>query len=198
MKTLAIGILCAGLAVVSTWAQNTLTVSATPIPASLLKQNYGRMPRNVGGYDLNICNASMARQMVISSRIYQAIVQHQAGVQPIGKQIMLAAILHSQNSNFFNILNVSLESASGVLSILSSTHNIPPKLITGTSLASLALQQLLTNLKPYSPVTALQQFDTQVLETAVSLDSGSCVERTVFTLSTGRETRAVPLSFHVD
>ena len=198
MKTIIVGVLCAGLAADTGCAQNALNISATPIPASLLTQNYGRMPRHIGGYDLTICNGSPAKLTVISSQIFQALVQHQADVQPIGKQIMLAAIARAQNINIFSILNATLSSASGVLSILSETHNIPAKFITGTSLASLALQQLMNNLKPSSSVSNLQQFDSQVLEPAVALDSGSCVERTVFTLLASTKIKPVPLSFHVN
>jgi hypothetical protein len=197
MKTLAIGMLCAGLAGTALCAQNTLNISATPLPTSLLTQNYGRMPRNVGGYDLTICNGSSAKVTVISSEIFQALVQQQAGVQPIGKQIMLAAILRNQNSSFFSILNMALGSASGVLSVLSSANSIPSSVITGTSLGSLALQQVLNNLKPLSSESALQQLENQVLETAISLDSGSCVERTVFTLIANKKVKQGPLSFHV-
>lgn len=197
MKTLAIGIICAGLAGTALSAQNALNISATPLPASLLTQNYGRMPRNIGGYDLTICNSSSAKLTVISSDIFQALVQQQAGVQPIGKQIMLAAILRNQNNSFFSILNMALGSASGVLSVLSSAHSIPSSVITGTSLGSLALQQVLNNLKPYSSASALQQLDSQVLETAISLDSGSCVERTVFILLANKKVKQGPLSFHI-
>lgn len=197
MKTLATVTLFAALAATSARAQNTLNISATPLPASLLTQNYGKMPRGIGGFDVTICNASSTKQTVISSDIFQAMVQQQAGIQPIGKQIMLAAILRNQNNNFFNILNVALGSASGVLSVLSSAHSIPNTVITGTSLGSLALQQVLNNLKPYSSASALQQFDSQILETALSLDGGSCVERTIFTLLANSKVKPAPLSFHV-
>jgi hypothetical protein len=198
MKTIVISFVGAVLTVTSLRAQNALNISATPIPTSLLTQNYGKMPNNTGGYDLTICNASSVKQMVISSQIFQALVQQQAGVQPIGKQIMLAAILRNQNSSFFSILNMTLGSASGVLSILSSARTIPGSVIAGTSLGSLALQQVLNNLKPYSTAAALQQFDSQVLETTLSLDGGSCAERTVFTLLASSKVKPAPLSFHVD
>ncbi|HEX4230999.1 MAG TPA: hypothetical protein VHZ07_20145 [Bryobacteraceae bacterium] len=197
MKTLLIGILCAGLAASSLCAQNSLNIAATPLPASLLTQNYGKMPKNIGAYDLTICNSSSAKITVISSEIFQALVQQQAGVQPIGKQMILAALLRNQNNSFFNILNMVLGSASGVLSVLSSAHTIPSDVITGTSLGSLALQQVLNNLKPYSSVSALQQLENQVLETAISLDSGSCVERIVFTLIANKKVKQAPLSFHI-
>jgi hypothetical protein len=197
MKKFAIGLLGATLGVSSLCAQDTLNVSATPIPDSLLTQNYGKMPKGIGGYDLTICNASSTKQIVISSQIFQALVAQQAGVQPMGKQIMLAAILRNQNSGVLSILNMAVGSASGVLSVLSSTHNIPSSAITATSLSSLALQQLFNNLKPYTSATALQQFDNQVLETALALDSGSCVERTIFTLLANSKVKPLPLSFRV-
>jgi Mrp family chromosome partitioning ATPase len=197
MKTLAIGILCAGLAATALFGQTGLNITATPLPMSLLTQNYGRMPRNIGAYDLTICNSSSAKMTVVSSDIFQALVQQQAGVQPIGKQMMLAAILRNQNNSFLSILNLALGSASGVLSVLSSAHTIPSNVITGTSLGSLALQQVLNTLRPYSSPSALQQLENQVLETAISLDSGSCVERTVFTLIANKKVKQLPLSFHV-
>ena len=197
MKPFAIVTFLTALAATSVCAQNALNISATPIPASLLTQNYGKMPRGVAGYDVTICNASTTKQIVISSEVFQAMVQQQAGVQPIGKAIMLAAVLHNQNSSFFNILNVALGSASGVLSVLSSAHSIPNSVITGTSLGSLALQQVLNNLKGYTSASVLQQFDNQILETALSLDGGSCVERTIFTLVTNNKVKPAPLSFHV-
>ncbi|MGC2661535.1 MAG: hypothetical protein WA324_26575 [Bryobacteraceae bacterium] len=198
MKTLAISTLCAVLAANSVCAQNALTISATPLPTTLLTQNYGKMPKNVGAYDLTICNSSSVKQTVISSRIFQALVQQQPGFQPIGKQIMLATILRHQNDSFLSILNVAIGSVSGVLSILSSSHAIPSSVITGSSLGSLALEQVLSNLKPYTSASAMQQFANQVLETTLSLDSGSCVERTVFTVSEHGKTKGAPLSFHVD
>jgi hypothetical protein len=196
MKTLAIGIVCAGLVASSLCAQNALNISATPLPTSLLTQNYGKLPKNIGGYDLTICNGSSAKLTVISSEIFQALVQQQAGVQPIGKQIMLAALLRNQNNSFFSILNMALGSAAGVLSVLSSAHTIPSNVITGTSLGSLALQQVLNSLRPYSSASALQELENQILETAISLDSGSCVERTVFTLIANKKVKQAPLSFH--
>jgi hypothetical protein len=43
----------------------------------------------------------------------------------------------------------------------------------------------------------LEKFDTQVLEPALVLDSGSCVERTLFTAGQDSKVKPAILSFHV-
>jgi hypothetical protein len=70
--------LCAGMAP----AQNTFAVTGTAIPASLMQQNYGKLPKETTGYDLNICNITNAKQSIVSSEIYQALSQSNAGLHP--------------------------------------------------------------------------------------------------------------------
>jgi hypothetical protein len=179
-------------------AQGTFTVTGTPIPQTLMQQNFGKVPKGVSAYDLNICNVSGAKQSVVSSEIYQALSTANGAVQPIGRQIMLAAILQSQNHSPASLLRMSLTSATAVLSILSSSKfHIPSGLVTGAALASMSGQQVLTNLSPILSADQLEKFESQVLESALVLDAGSCVERTLFVTSPQAKTKSQKLSFHV-
>jgi len=59
-------------------------------------------------------------------------------------------------------------------------------------------QQLLTSLKPVLTADQVQRFESQVLEPALVLDGGSCVERTVFTLTApGTRNKFEDLTFHI-
>ena len=197
MKTL---MLCAlGMATLasSAWAQS-FQVTGTPIPTSLLEQTYGKMPKGVGAYDLNICNISPTKQSVVSSQIYQALAQENVNVQPVGRQIMLAAIMRNQSRTTLTILNVAIGSASGVLSVLaSSKFHVPSGLVTGAALGAISMQQIMQDIKPVLPADKLQAFENQVLESALVMDSGSCVERTVFTLAQNPKLKASAMTFHV-
>jgi len=179
-------------------AQDTFVVTGTPIPSDLLHQNFGSVPKGISAYDLNICNVTAIKQSVVSSEIYQALSRSNAELQPIGRQIMLASILRSQNRSAANLLSIALNSATGMLSVLSSSkYSVPTGLLTGAALGSLAAQQLVQNLKPILSADQLEKFEDQVLEPALVLDSGSCVERTVFTLNGNPKLKASSLSFHV-
>ena len=179
-------------------AQVGFEITGTPIPPKLLQQNYGNIPRGISAYDLNICNASGTKESIVSSRIYQALSNSSPTLEPIGREIMFATILRNQNHSVASILSVVLNSATSVLSIVgSSNHMLPSGLAAGAALASLSGQQLLTNLKPIFSTDQLQKFESQVLEPALVLDSGSCVERTVFVASQNTKTKAQALSFHI-
>jgi hypothetical protein len=179
-------------------AQSTFVVTGTPIPKDLLQQNYGRVPKGIGAYDLNICNSTETKQSVVSSEIYQALSESDKALQPVGRQIMLAAILRNQNHNAANILSVALNSATGVLSVLSSSkYSVPAGVLTGAAVGSLSIRQLLSNLRPILSAGQVEKFESQVLEPALVLDGGSCVERTVFTASENSRSKPRALSFHV-
>src|SRR5689334_781056 len=72
-------------------AQDIFTVTGTPIPASLIRQNYGKMPKGITAYDLSICNSTEIKHSIVSSEIFQALSKSNTGLQPIGRQIMLTA-----------------------------------------------------------------------------------------------------------
>jgi len=180
-------------------AQNTFEITGTPIPAQLLSQNYGNIVKGVNGYDLNICNISDAKQSLTSSKVYQALMQADATIQPVGRQIMLASILRNQSRSVASILNVALTTGTAALSLLgASSYHMPASWSTGAALAALTGQQVLNNLKPVLSADQLEKFDAQVLEPALVMDAGSCVERTVFAITVG-STKAKPqgLSFRV-
>ncbi len=180
------------------FAQATFEVTGTPIPTALLQQNYGSIPRGIGAFDLSICNITDTKQSIVSSRIYQAVSASNISLQPIGRQIMLAAILRSQNRSLTNLISVVLNSATGVLSVLgSSKYKLPTGLMAGAALGAFSGQQIISNLKPILTADQLEKFDNQVLEAALVLDGGSCVERTLFVSSTSPKTQSQPLSFHV-
>ncbi len=179
-------------------AQHTFAITGTPLPSNLLQQNYGKLPKGITGYDLSICNVSDNKQSIVSSEIFQALAQSGQGLQPIGRQIMLAAILRSQNRSAGAVASMMLNSMTGLLAFLSSSkYSIPTGALTGVALGAMSAQQLLTNFKPVLAADQLEKFDAQVLEPALVLDSGSCVERTVFASSAGASAKAHSLSFHV-
>jgi hypothetical protein len=197
MKILITAICCLAIGG-ACFSQSTFSVIGTPIPSSLAQQNYGTLPKGVVAYDLNICNTSAVKESVVSGEIYQALSSANGALKPIGRQIMLAAILRNRSHSPATITTVALNSAMMALSLLSSSsHHIPAGLLTGTALASIAGQQILTGLKPVLPADRLEQFETQVLEPALVLDAGSCVERTVFAAAAHPKTQVHALNFHV-
>lgn len=180
------------------FGQTTFEVTGTSVPPGLLRQNYGTMPKGVGAYDLSICNLTAGRQTIVSSQIYQSLAESNPGIQPIGRQIMLAAILHNQEHSVSNIVNVALTSMTGVLAVFgASSYNLPAKWATGFAIASLSSQPVLNAIRPVMSADQLQKFENQVLETAVVLDGGSCVERTVFTVTNLKSQASSSLNFHV-
>src|SRR6266513_683861 len=99
------------------FAQSTFEVTGTPVPLTLVKQSYGRMPKGIAAYDLNICNSSRAKQSVVSNEIYQALSKSDGSLQPIGRQIVLASMLRTQNWSAQRIISVVLNSVMGVLTV---------------------------------------------------------------------------------
>ncbi len=195
-----LGLVLTGLVAVGTicQAQETFVVTGTAVPADLLRQNYGKLPKGISAYDLSICNITDKRQSVVSSAIYQALAESNSSLQPIGRQIMLAAILRNQNRSAATIFGVALNSLSGVLAVLgSSKYQIPSGLITGAALTSISAQQVMSSLKPILSADQVEKFESQVLEPALVLDGGSCVERTVFTAAPNTKSRVQSLNFHV-
>jgi hypothetical protein len=187
---LACGALC---------AQDKFTVSGTPIPGDLLKENYGPMPKGVSAYDLSICNTTAERQSVVSTQIYQALAQSNISLKPIGRQLILAAILRNQRRSSMGILSIALTSATGLFSILSTSNsmNVPNTVKTTVGLSTLFLGQITNSLQPVLPPDKVEKFDRDVLEPALVLDSGSCVERTVFALTDDPKAKQSALAFHV-
>ena len=176
----------------------TFEVTGTPIPQSLLRQNYGNVPKGIAAFDLSICNVTDTKQSVVSSRVYQALSDANLSLEPIGRQIMLAAILRNQNHSLGNIISIVLTSTTGVLAVLnSSKYKLPTGLAAGAALGSLAGQQVLAGLRPILSPDQLEKFETQVLEPALVLDGGSCVERTVFVSSANTKAKTQPLNFRI-
>ena len=179
-------------------AQSTFAVTGTPIPASLIRQNYGKLPKGISAYDLSICNTTDLKHSIVSSEIFQALSKSNTGLQPIGRQIMLTAILRNESWTVTNVLGVAMNVSAGILSVLNTSKiGLPSGAATGATLASLSLQQILSNLKPTSAADQLEKFESQVLEPALVLDGGSCVERTVFTVTDQPKAKAAGLNFHV-
>lgn len=193
LATLAI-VLTSGLA----FGQADFEITGTAIPPALLQKSYGGMPKGVAAYDLNICNVSDSKQSLLSSRIFQALSQSYTSLEPIGREIMLAAILHNQSHSLSTVLTVVLGSTSGVLSILGSSRSkLPSGLMTSLGLASLSGQQILSSLKPIFSADQVEKFESEVLEPALVMDGGSCVERTIFVAAANNQAKSQPLSFHV-
>lgn len=198
MKNWTLALLCLIFLASKGLAQDIFTVTGTPIPASLIKQNYGKMPKGISAYDLSICNTTDVKHSIVSSEIFQALSKSNAGLQPIGRQIMLTAILRNQSWTLTNVLSVAVNVSAGILSVLHSSQvGLPSGVATGATLASLSIQQVLSNLKPVSSADQLEKFESQVLEPALVLDGGSCVERTVFTVTDQPKAKPAGLNFHV-
>ncbi len=178
--------------------EDGIVVTGTPIPQQLLTQSYGRMPKGIGAYDLSICNQTAQKQSVVSSRIYQALSRANTKLQPIGRQIMLSVISKNQNQSPLNLASVVINATAGLVAIIGSSRvGIPAPLVSGVSLGSLAFAEVTNRVKPVLSADKIQLFDSQVLEPAVVLDSGSCVERTVFTLLTEPVAKRSGIEFHV-
>ncbi len=174
----------------------TFVITGTEIPSDLLHQTYGTMPKSISAYDISICNVTAKTQSIVSSEIYQALSQSNAGLRPIGRQIMLAAILRSQSRSFSNILTLVLNSASGVLSALGGARSaVPPAAAGIAALGAISVQQLLSSLKPSRTADQVEKFENEVLEPALVLDAGSCVERTLFVASSASAAR--PQALHI-
>jgi hypothetical protein len=173
----------------------TFVVTGTAIPPGLLRQSYGSVPKGITAFDLSICNVTDTKQSVVSSEIYQALARSNVGLQPIGRQIMLSAILKNQSHSFSNIFALTLNAASGVLSALSASRDsVPPAIVGAAAIGSISVQQVMSALKPVLSADQVEKFEDQVLEPALVLDAGSCVERSVFT--TTANTAAKPQSIH--
>ena len=198
MRSVARALACLTLWGSFSFGQTTFDVTGTSVPPDLLRQNYGTLPKGVGAFDLSICNLTATRQSIVSSEIYQNLAQSNPGIQPIGRQIMLAAILHNQGHSPLNIVNVALTSMTGVFAVLgASKYGLPAKWATGFAIASLSSGPVLNALRPVMSTDQLQKFESQVLEPALVLDGGSCAERTVFTVAMTSRQRSTNLSFHV-
>jgi hypothetical protein len=95
-------------------------------------------------------------------------------------------------------MTVLLNSITGVLSVLSSSKVGPPAgVVTGAVLGALSAQQILTNLKPVLTTDQVAKFENEVLEPALVLDGGSCVERTMFAGASTSAAKAHSLNFRV-
>lgn len=181
--------------------QDTFEITGTPIPATLLTQNYGNVPKGISAFDLNICNITDTRQSLTSSKVYQALMQADASIEPVGRAIMLASILRNQNRSLANMLSLAMTSTTSVMSILgTSTYRVPSAWGAAAALAAITGQQVLSTLKPVLTTDQLEKFESQVLEPALVMDGGSCVERTVFTIrssNTSAKTKPQGLNFRV-
>jgi hypothetical protein len=198
MKNVVLAVVAIASLGAAALGQSTFEVTGTPIPVTLLKQNYGKMPKSISAYDLSICNSSRAKQSVVSSEIYQALSKSNPAIQPIGRQIVLASVLRTQNWSVLRILNLVLNSASAVLGVLGSSENGgSERALAAIALGSFSAQQLTTGQNTSVSADQLEKFETQVLEPALVLDSGSCVERTVFTAMQDSRIKPADLSFHV-
>jgi hypothetical protein len=187
-------------AAVTAGAQTTFSVTGTQIPPDLVRVNYGKIPNAIEAFDVNICNESNDKHGVTASQIYQALAQSNVKLRPLGGQIMFAMILRNQQRSATTVLSLALTSAVGVLSVLGASRaGIPPKTLASAALGAAAGQQLLGALKPALTAEQVQRYESQVLESALVLDSGSCVERTVFALVTPGTTsnQVRTLTFHV-
>lgn len=205
MRRLNAGVLLAAWAATvalqgQTTSQPTFDVTGTAIPAELLTTNFGPLPKGIGGYDLSICNVTDARHSLVSSAIFQALAQAQTTLQPIGRQIMLAAILRNQNHSPASIISMALGSTTSVLSVVNMNRRgvTASGLGTGLALGALIAQQVLANWKPVLTADQVEKFESQVLEPALVLDGGSCVERTVFTATTPPQAKKPQsVQFHI-
>jgi hypothetical protein len=195
----SIGIALLSLFATTTGSAQTFSVTGTKIPTDLVRVNYGRIPNTIEAFDLNICNVGADKHGVTASQIYQGLAESSVNLQPLGGQIMLAVILQNQKRSAATVLTVALNSAVGVLSVLGVARTgISPSALAGAALGAAVGQQLIGNLKPVLTADQLARYQNQVLESALVLDGGSCVERTVFALVVpGSQNKFQNLTFHV-
>ena len=164
--------------------QNTFSVTGTQIPSELVRMNYGRVPKTIAAFDLNICNETGDKHAVTASQIYQALAESNVNLQPLGGKIMLAVVLQNQRRNATTVLTVAVNSAVGVLSVLGASRSgVSAGALAGAAVGAAVAQQLLNTLKPVLTPDQVASYENQVLESALVLDGGSCVERTVFALA---------------
>jgi hypothetical protein len=194
-----IGVAMGGLLAMTAAAQQTFSVTGTQIPLDLVKVNYGKLPKTIQAFDLNICNQSAAKESLTSSQIYQSLVEANPHLQPIGRQIIMGEILQNQQRSIATVLTVVLNSTVGVLSVLGAARTgVPANVLAGAAVGSAVGQQLLSSLKPVLTADQVQRYESQVLEPALVLDGGSCVERTVFALAApGAAVTIQTSTFHV-
>lgn len=188
-----------GIALVGglSFGQATFEVTGTPVPSDLLRANFGSLPKSLGAFDLDICNLTELRQTVISSKIYQSLALTSPDLQPVGRQLVLAAILRNQGRRPLNLLSIALTSVGGAFSVLSaSKYALPVNWSSAIAFATVTGQQLVTGFKPVMTADQVETFDKQVLEPSFLLDGGSCEQRTVFTVLTSK-VKTTSLSFHV-
>lgn len=198
MKSLVSSALILAFLCATGFAQ-TLEVTGTPVPETLVKQNYGRVPKAFAAYDLNICNSSHVKQSVVSSDIYLALSRSETILHPIGRQIVLASLLRSQNWNAQRILSLVLNAGIGVLALIDSSRDGGSgRLLAAITLGSVSAQQLTMGSRGNTSADQLERFDMQVLEPVLVLDAGSCVERTVFAVAQDSNVKKpLGLSFYV-
>ena len=179
--------------------QNIFSVTGTQIPPGLVRTNYGKVPNGIQAFDLNICNETTDKHSLTASQIYQALAQSSVNLQPLGRQIMLAVILKNQQHSAGTVLTISMNAAVGILSVLGASRTgIPANVLAGAAVGSAIAQQLLNNLRPVLTPDQVERYESQVLEPALVLDGGSCVERTVFALGPpGAKSQFAILRFHI-
>lgn len=199
MKKPIVAALIVLLSSLPSFGEDKIAVSGTPIPKQLLEQNYGRMPKGIGAFDLSICNLSNQKQTVVSSQVYQSLAQSNIAISPIGRQIMLASILRNESHSLTSILGVTLSSASGAAAVLGATRlvPVPAGVVAGIGFSAILLGRFVNSLKPVLAPDNMEKFDREVLEPALVLDAGSCVERTVFALNTNAQSKFKPLQFRM-
>ncbi len=197
MKLISVAI--CGMLAMATDAQSVFSVTGTRIPAELVRVNYGKLPLSIDALDLDICNQTSDKHAVTASQIYQALAESNLRLQPLGKQIMLAVILRNQRHSAATVLSVVVNTTVGVLSVLGAARTgVSANILAGTAVGSAIAQQLLNNLKPVLTADQVSRYENEVLESALVLDGGSCVERTVFTLvSPTSKNDFKNLTFHV-
>lgn len=186
--------LCGGLSL----AQTTFEVTGTPVPPDLLKASYGALPKSIGAFDISICNLTELKQTVISSKVTQALSQTYPQLRPMGRQMVLSAMLHNQGRRPLSVLNTSLTAVGSAFSVLSaSKYALPSNWSSAIAFASIATQQLLSGFKPVMSAEQIEKFQTEALEPSFLLSGGSCEQRTLFTVTTPPVSKPSSLSFHV-
>ena len=108
--------------------------------------NYGKLPKSIQAFDLNICNQGTEKQAVTSSQIYQALVQANSHLQPIGRQIIMGEILQNQQRSLTTVLAVVLNSTVGVLSVLGAARTaVPSNVLAGAAVVRRLVSSCLTS-----------------------------------------------------
>ena len=119
-------------------------------------------------------------------QVYQVLTGAYLRLLPMGRAIMLAAILVIRTTVFRRFSTFGWNLPPEFSRAGTAKTGVPDGFAAGAALASLAAQQLIGRRPPVLTADQVETFESQILEPALALDGGSCVERTMFATTASR------------